>query len=95
LILKNTVVNRNKRGSALDLKTSGGKQIALRLVKDMDVFLESFVPGVLDGMGLGYDDVRKVNPGIIYCSVSGYGRTGPYRNRRGYNACAQAEAGTM
>jgi len=89
------VVNRNKRGLAIDLRTPEAKDIIFKLVKEADVFMEAFVPGVMERLGFSYEAASKVNPRIIYCSVSGYGQTGPYRNRPGYDVCAQAECGLM
>ncbi|HEX2890017.1 CaiB/BaiF CoA-transferase family protein [Vineibacter terrae] len=88
-------MNRNKRGLALDLKSEGGKQVMWRLVQRADVFMEAFVPGVMTRLGFGYEAVSAVNPGIVYLSISGYGQTGPYRNRAGYDPCIQAETGIM
>jgi crotonobetainyl-CoA:carnitine CoA-transferase CaiB-like acyl-CoA transferase len=89
------IMNRNKRGMALDLKTEGGKAILHRLVATADVFVENFAPGSLERLGFAYEDLRKVNPGLIYCSLSGFGRTGPYRERRGFDLVAQAMSGIM
>lgn len=88
-------INRNKRGLAVDLRAPEGKEIARKLVTEADVLMEAFVPGVMDRLGLGYAEVSKINPQIIYCSISGYGQTGPYRERAGYDACAQCESGLM
>jgi crotonobetainyl-CoA:carnitine CoA-transferase CaiB-like acyl-CoA transferase len=89
------MMNRNKRGIALDLKTDGGKRILRRLADDADVIVENFGPGVMERLGFGYEDLRKDNPGLIYCSLSGFGRTGPYRHRRGFDLVAQAMSGIM
>lgn len=88
-------MNRNKRDLALDLKTEKGREIALKLASRADVFTENFVPGTIDRLGLSYETVRKVNPGIIYCSVSGFGQSGPYSHRPSYDPSAQAMAGIM
>jgi len=80
-----TTVNRNKEHMSLNLKTPEGKEIFFRLVKKIDVLLEGFRPGVVNRLGIDYDTVRNVNPKIIYCSVTGYGQTGPYRNRAGHD----------
>jgi len=88
-------LNRNKRGLALSLKSDEGRDIVKRLIKTADVFFEAFVPGTMERLGFGYDAVKKLNPKIIYCSFSGYGQTGPYRDRAGYDVCAQAESGLM
>jgi crotonobetainyl-CoA:carnitine CoA-transferase CaiB-like acyl-CoA transferase len=89
------MMNRNKRGIALDLKTEGGKKVLRRLAKDADVLVENFGPGVMERLGFGYEDLRKDNPGLIYCSLSGFGRTGPYKDRRGFDLVAQAMSGIM
>ena len=87
--------NRNKRSLTVNLKDPAGLKIIQKLVLISDVFIENFRTGVLDKMGLGYEDLKKDNPGLIYCSVSGYGQTGPYRERPGYDAIIQAEGGMM
>jgi crotonobetainyl-CoA:carnitine CoA-transferase CaiB-like acyl-CoA transferase len=89
------MMNRNKRGMALDLKTAGGKAILRRLIASADVLVENFAPGSLERMGFGYEDLKKDYPGLIYCSLSGFGRTGPYMNRRGFDLVAQAMSGIM
>ncbi len=80
-----TTVNRNKEHMSLNLKTPEGKEIFFRLVKKIDVLLEGFRPGVVNRLGIDYDTIRNVNPKIIYCSITGYGQTGPYRNRAGHD----------
>jgi crotonobetainyl-CoA:carnitine CoA-transferase CaiB-like acyl-CoA transferase len=80
-----TTVNRNKEHMSLNLKTTEGKEIFFRLVKKTDIFLEGFRPGVVHRLGIDYDTVRNINPKIIYCSITGYGQTGPYRNRAGHD----------
>lgn len=87
--------NRNKRGITVNLKSAEGQEIARRLAGLSDVMVENFRTGVLDGMGLGYDDLRALNPRLVYCSISGYGRTGPYAERPGYDFIIQAEGGLM
>ncbi len=79
------MVNRNKKSVALNFRNPRGKQVFLRLVRDADVFLESFRPGQVDKWGLGYAALRAVNPRLVYCSLSGYGQTGPYRDRAGHD----------
>ncbi|MGH2902749.1 MAG: CaiB/BaiF CoA transferase family protein [Solirubrobacteraceae bacterium] len=78
-------LNRNKRSIRLDLKSEGGREALLRLVREYDVVLESFRPGVLDRLGVGYERMREVNPGIVYCAISGYGQTGPKRDAAGHD----------
>ena len=89
------IINRNKRSMAIDLKTESGKEIALKLASEVDIFLESYTPGTIEKLGLSYEAVKAVNPDIIYCSLSGYGQDGPYKNRAGYDVCSQAECGLM
>ena len=85
--------NRGKRCMAVDLASPEGVEIALRLAAEADVVLQNFRPGVIDRLGLGYDAVRAINPNVIYCSISGYGPTGPYRDRSAYDTSIQAYAG--
>ncbi|KAJ1943124.1 hypothetical protein FBU59_003006 [Linderina macrospora] len=87
--------NRNKQSVAVDMKIEEGRQIILDLAKDSDVFVENFVPGKLAEYGLGYEDLKKVNPKLIYTSITGYGTTGPYSQRPGYDVIIEAEAGLM
>jgi crotonobetainyl-CoA:carnitine CoA-transferase CaiB-like acyl-CoA transferase len=88
-------MNRNKRGVALDLKTKEGQGIVLNLVKKADVFVENFVPGTIEKLGLSYERVKEAKPDIIYCSVSGFGQDGPMSRRPSYDPVAQAMAGIM
>jgi alpha-methylacyl-CoA racemase len=78
-------LNRNKRSVRLDLKQEGGREALLRLVRAHDVVLESFRPGVLERLGVGYERMREVNPGIVYCAISGYGQSGPKREASGHD----------
>jgi crotonobetainyl-CoA:carnitine CoA-transferase CaiB-like acyl-CoA transferase len=78
-------LNRNKRSIRLDLKSDGGREALLALVRDADVVLESFRPGVLERLGVGYERMREQNPGIVYCAISGYGQTGPKRDASGHD----------
>jgi crotonobetainyl-CoA:carnitine CoA-transferase CaiB-like acyl-CoA transferase len=87
--------NRGKHSIALDLKAPEGRQIVLDLAARADVVVENFRAGTVDRLGIGYEDVRKLNPGVIYCSISGYGQTGPERDRPGYDFVMQAESGLM
>jgi len=79
------LVNRNKKSMTLNLKKSEGKEILLELCKQADVLVESFRPGVMDRLGVGYETVRQVNPRLVYCSLSGYGQDGPYRLLPGHD----------
>jgi crotonobetainyl-CoA:carnitine CoA-transferase CaiB-like acyl-CoA transferase len=88
-------LNRNKRGITLNLKSEKGRKVFLDLVRDSDVVLENYRPGVMEKLGLGYEDLRKVNPAIIYGAVSGFGHTGPYSKRAGYDIIGQAMSGLM
>jgi crotonobetainyl-CoA:carnitine CoA-transferase CaiB-like acyl-CoA transferase len=88
-------VNRNKKSLGLNLKAEDGRRILWKLIERADVLIENFRPGVLDKLGFGYEAVRKVNPRTVYCSVSGFGHTGPYRDRPGYDVIAQGESGMM
>ena len=87
--------NRNKRSLAVNLKEKDGVDIVLGLAAKADVMVESFRTGALDRMGLGYQAVRQVNPGIVYCSISGYGRTGPLADKPGYDLIIQGYSGLM
>jgi alpha-methylacyl-CoA racemase len=78
-------LNRNKRSIRLDLRTEGGREVLLRLVREHDVLLESFRPGVLDRLGVGYERLKQENRGLIYCAITGYGQTGPNRDRSGHD----------
>jgi crotonobetainyl-CoA:carnitine CoA-transferase CaiB-like acyl-CoA transferase len=88
-------VNRNKRAIALDLSTEAGAAVVRKLAETADVFVENYRPGSLDRMGLGYAELSKINPRLVYCSVSGFGLDGPYRNRGGFDLIAQAMSGIM
>lgn len=87
------VCNRGKRSVALDITTPEGADIARRLAAEADVVIQNFRPGVMDRLGLGYDDVRALNPEIVYASLSGFGSEGPYRDRSAYDTVIQAYAG--
>lgn len=87
--------NRNKRSITVNLKSPEGQGVIGQLIQASDVFVENFRTGVLDGMGLGYDESRSTNPRLVYCSISGYGRTGPFADRPGYDFVIQAEGGFM
>jgi crotonobetainyl-CoA:carnitine CoA-transferase CaiB-like acyl-CoA transferase len=88
-------LNRNKYSVTLDFKQPDHLKRLRELISTATVLVENFRPGTLDKLGLGYDDLRALNPGLIYCSISGYGQTGPYATRAGYDFVAQAESGIM
>ncbi|AER67546.1 Formyl-CoA transferase [Thermovirga lienii DSM 17291] len=88
-------LNRNKRGITLNLKSAKGKEIFLELVKRADVVVENYRPGTMEKLGLGYEVLKEVNPRIIYAAISGFGQTGPYKMRPGYDIIAQAMSGLM
>ncbi len=89
------LINRNKEHMSLNLKTEKGKDIFFRLIENADVLLEGFRPGVVDRLGVGYETVQKVNPKIIYCSITGYGQDGPFRDRAGHDANYMSYAGVL
>lgn len=88
-------INRNKKSMTLNLKTEEGKDIFKRLIKDVDVIVENFRPGTMEKLGLGYDVLKELNPGIIYAGISGFGRTGPFSRRPAYDIVIQAMGGLM
>ncbi len=88
-------INRNKRSITLNLKSAEGREIFLRMISSADVLLESFRPGVLERLGLGYEQLQEVNPGLIYCAISGYGQDGPYRLRAGHDLNYAGYAGLL
>jgi crotonobetainyl-CoA:carnitine CoA-transferase CaiB-like acyl-CoA transferase len=88
-------MNRNKRSVALNLKSEAGRAVLLRLVKDADILIENYRPGAMKRLGLGYDDVKDINPRLIYTSISGFGQTGPWADRPGFDLMAQAMSGVM
>lgn len=85
--------NRNKRSICVDLKN--GLEVIHDLVRKCDVLIENYVPGKLEKFGLGYDDLKKVSPSLIYCSITGFGSTGPYKNRAGYDVIAASMGGLL
>jgi crotonobetainyl-CoA:carnitine CoA-transferase CaiB-like acyl-CoA transferase len=89
------MLNRNKRGIAVNLKTPGGLEVVKRLLKDADVVTENYRKGTLEKLGLGYEMLQQLNPRLVYCAVSGYGRTGPYSDKGGFDLIAQGFAGLM
>ena len=87
--------NRNKRSAAADLKTEEGRELVRRLAREADVLVENFVPGTLEGWGLGYDALAADNPRLVFCSITGYGSDGPDAGRPGYDFAVQARSGWM
>jgi len=87
--------NRNKRSIRLDLKSDQGQQVARELVRRADVMMENFSPGVIDKLGLGYDACQAINPRLVYCSISGFGQSGPWAHKRSLDLVAQAYSGVM
>ncbi|MGZ6016897.1 MAG: CaiB/BaiF CoA transferase family protein, partial [Phenylobacterium sp.] len=88
-------LNRGKKSVVIDLKTLEGQEALLRLAEDADVFVESFRPGVVDRLGVGYRDVHERNPRIVYCSISAFGQYGPYRNRPAHDLAVEAIGGLL
>src|SRR5437016_13702855 len=88
-------IKRNKRNMTLNLKAPEGREIFLRMVRQADVVLESFRPGVMERLGLGYEQLKETNPGIVYCAISGYGQDGPYRLRAGHDLNYAGYAGLL
>uniref|UniRef100_A0A452F1C0 Succinyl-CoA:glutarate-CoA transferase n=1 Tax=Capra hircus TaxID=9925 RepID=A0A452F1C0_CAPHI len=88
-------VNRNKKSIAVNIKDPKGVKIVKELAAVCDVFVENYVPGKLSAMGLGYEDIDAIAPHIVYCSITGYGQTGPLSHRAGYDAVASAVSGLM
>ena len=89
------MMNRNKRGLALNLKSPKGRALLLKMVKNADVLVENFRGGTMDKLGLGYEALKAENPGLIYCAITGYGRSGPYADKGGFDLIAQGFAGLM
>jgi alpha-methylacyl-CoA racemase len=89
------LLNRSKRSLALDMKKDGAVSIVKRLVEKYDIVVEQFRPGVMDKLGIGYDALREVNPSLIYCSITGYGQSGPYKDRAGHDNNYLSLAGVM
>jgi len=89
------MVNRNKKGIRLNIKTEEGRNVLYKLVETADVFIENFRPGVAEKLGIDYEELKKRNENLIYCSISGYGQTGPYSHKGGYDIMAQGMSGIM
>jgi formyl-CoA transferase len=88
-------INRNKKSITLNLKHDGAKAVFTRLIERADVLVENFRPGTMANLGFDYETARRLNPRLIYCSISGFGQTGPYAGRGGYDTIAQAMSGIM
>lgn len=89
------MLNRNKRGIAVDWKAEGGPAVLQRMLAQCDVVIENFKPGVMERFGLGYEFLRQDNPGLVYCQITGFGRTGPLADRRGFDLVAQGMTGLL
>jgi len=87
--------NRNMRSIAINLKSTEGKQIIYKLVKEYDIIIENFRPGVMEKLGFGYEALKEINPRIVYCSLSGFGSSGPYKDRPGQDLLAQSMGGIV
>ncbi|ORZ20759.1 CoA-transferase family III domain-containing protein [Absidia repens] len=87
--------NRNKKSVTVNMKSEGGRQLLHDLVRQSDILVENYLPGKLASMGMGYEELSKINPKLIYASITGYGQDGPYADRPGYDVIIEAEAGLM
>src|SRR5699024_5618379 len=88
-------LNRSKRSLSVNLKKPQGVELIKRLVAEHDIVIEQFRPGVMERLGVGYEALKAINPGLIYCSITGYGQTGPYRDRAGHDLNYLSVAGVM
>ncbi|MEJ2556476.1 MAG: CoA transferase [Anaerolineae bacterium] len=89
------IMNRNKRSITLNLKSPEGRELFRRLAEEADVLVENYRPGAMEKLDLGYEELKLLNPGLIYCSITGFGRTGPYAGRGGFDLIAQGMSGLM
>jgi crotonobetainyl-CoA:carnitine CoA-transferase CaiB-like acyl-CoA transferase len=89
------IVNRNKRGIGLNLKTAGGREVLRKMLATADVVTENYRRGIMEKLGMGYDTLKEVNPGLIYCAISGFGRSGPMADKGGFDLIAQGMSGLM
>src|SRR3972149_442971 len=87
--------NRNKRSLTLNIRTQGGQAVLRDLLRQSDVLVENFKTGTLERLGFGYDELKKIKPDLVYCTITGFGHTGPYKNRPGYDFITQALGGLM
>lgn len=88
-------LNRNKKSVTVDFRSDEGRDVLFKLISGADVFIQNFRPGVLDKRGLGYDNFKDINPKLVYCSISGFGPKGPYRDMPGYDTIGQARSGLL
>ena len=88
-------INRNKRSVVVDMKAERGREIVRSMARESDVLVQNFRPGALERMGLGYEQVRELNPALVYCTISGFGATGPYARRGGFDLVTQGMSGLM
>ena len=88
-------IGRNKRSVVVDIKRSEGAEVVRRMARRADIFVQNLRPGRIEGFGLGYDDLRTINPALVYASITGYGRTGPYKDKPGFDLMAQGMSGIM
>ena len=88
-------INRNKRSIVIDLRSDAGRELAQRMARGSDILVQNFRPGALERMGLGYEQVREINPALVYCTISGFGATGPYARRGGFDLVTQGMSGLM
>lgn len=89
------IINRNKRGIAVDAKQEAGRDVLRRLISSADIVLENYRPGTMKKMGLGFEELLELNPGLIYCTITGFGTNGPYAQRAGYDLISQGMSGLM
>ncbi|HYA21154.1 MAG TPA: CoA transferase [Burkholderiales bacterium] len=89
------ILNRNKRGTSINLKSAAGKAVLEKMLATADIVIENYRPDTMHRLGLGYDVLHKKNPALIYCQITGFGRTGPYANRAGFDLIAQGHSGIM
>jgi crotonobetainyl-CoA:carnitine CoA-transferase CaiB-like acyl-CoA transferase len=89
------ILNRNKRGTAINLKSEAGRSLLRRMLSTADVLIENFRPGTMERLGIGYESLRETNPALIYCQLTGFGATGPYADRAGFDLIAQGMSGIM
>jgi CoA:oxalate CoA-transferase len=87
--------NAGKRSVTIDLKSTAGKEVFRRLVRTADVVIENFRPGVMERLGLGYDTLRELRPGLVYCAISGFGQNGPLKDNPAYHQIVQGLSGVM